>query len=68
MIYLLLAATAVSLVAWALERDEAAPYDAMVIAAIVARERRLGYTQEARAEQAVAALQRMTAATAGVHA
>ena len=56
----------VSLVAWVLEGGEAAPYDAIVIAAIVLANAVLGYVQEARAEQAVAALQRMAAATAGV--
>ena len=66
LIYLLLAAVGVALVAWALEREEAAPYDAIVIAAIVVANAVLGYVQEARAEQAVAALQRMSAATARV--
>ena len=64
LIYLLLAAIVVSLVAWVLEGREAAPYDAIVIAAIVVANAVLGYVQEARAEQAVAALQRMAAATA----
>ena len=66
LIYLLLAAVVVSLVAWVLEGGEAAPFDAIVIAAIVVANAVLGYVQEARAEQAVAALQRMAAATAGV--
>ena len=66
LIYLLLAAVVVSLVAWILEGGEAAPFDAIVIAAIVVANAVLGYVQEARAEQAVAALQRMAAATAGV--
>ena len=56
----------VSLIAWLLEGGEAAPYDAIVIAAIVLGNAVLGYVQEARAEQAVAALQRLAAATAGV--
>jgi P-type Ca2+ transporter type 2C len=66
LIYLLLAATVVSLVAWILEGEEAAPYDAIVITAIVVANAVLGYVQEARAEQAVAALQRLAAATATV--
>ncbi len=66
LIYLLLAAVVVSLVAWVLEGGEEAPFDAIVIAAIVVANAVLGYVQEARAEQAVAALQRMAAATAGV--
>jgi P-type Ca2+ transporter type 2C len=66
LIYLLLAAVVVSLVAWVLEGGEAAPYDAIVIAAIVLANAVLGYVQEARAEHAVAALQRLAAAMAGV--
>jgi potassium/sodium efflux P-type ATPase len=66
LIYLLLGAVVVSIVAWALERAEAAPYDAIVIAAIVLANAVLGYVQEARAEEAVAALQRLAAASAGV--
>jgi potassium/sodium efflux P-type ATPase len=66
LIYLLLGAVVVALVAWAVDREEAAPYDAIVIAAIVVANAVLGYVQEARAEQAVAALERMSAATAGV--
>jgi Ca2+-transporting ATPase len=66
LIYLLLAAIVVSVVAWAIDRQEAAPYDAIVIAAIVLVNAVLGYVQEARAEQAVVALQRRAAATSGV--
>ena len=66
LIYLLLAAVVVSLVAWILEGGEAAPFDAIVIAAILVANAVFGYAQEARAEQAVAALQRMAAAMAGV--
>ena len=66
LIYLLLGAIVVSLAAWALEGGEEIPYEAIVIAAIVLLNAVLGYVQEARAEQAVAALQRLAAATAGV--
>lgn len=64
LIYLLLAAVVVSLVARILEGGEAAPFDAIVIAAIVVANAVFGYAQEARAEQVVAALRRMAAATA----
>ncbi len=66
LIYLLLAAVVVSLVSWAAEGADGVPYEALVIAAIVVLNGVLGYVQEARAEQAVAALQRMAAATATV--
>ena len=66
LIYLLLAAIVVSLAAWAAEGAEGVPYEALVITAIVLLNGILGYVQEARAEQAVAALQRMAAASATV--
>jgi P-type Ca2+ transporter type 2C len=66
LIYLLLAAVAVSLVAWIAEGADGVPYEAIVIGVIVVLNAVLGYVQEARAERAVAALQRMAAATAGV--
>src|SRR5690606_4151839 len=66
LIYLLLAAVAVSLGAWVLEGAEAIPFEAIVIAVIVVANGVLGYVQQARAEQAVAALQRMAAPTAAV--
>ena len=65
LIYLLLAATAISLVAWVLEGHDGAPYDAIVIMGILVANAVLGYVQEARAERR-AALQRMAAATASV--
>ncbi len=64
--YLLLAAAAISVVAWFADGAEGVPYEAIVIAVIVVLNSLLGFVQEARAEQAVAALQRMAAATAGV--
>ena len=66
LVYLLLGAVAVSLAAWIVEGADEIPYEAIVIAAILLLNAGLGYVQERRAEQAVAALQRMAAATAGV--
>lgn len=66
LIYLLLAAVIVSLVAWIFEGAVGLPVDALVIAAIVVLNAVLGYTQEAKAEDAVAALGTMTAAASTV--
>jgi P-type Ca2+ transporter type 2C len=71
LIYLLLAAIAIALLAWGIEgrADEGRagwPVDAIVIAAIVILNGVLGHVQEAKAENAVAALARMTAVTSGV--
>ncbi|WP_311258992.1 cation-translocating P-type ATPase [Microbacterium sp. WCS2018Hpa-9] len=66
LIYLLLAAVVVSLVAWIFEETEGPPIDAIVIAAIVVLNAVLGYTQEAKAAHAVAALGAMTAAASTV--
>lgn len=63
---LLLVATAISVVAWLLEREEALPFEAITIMVIVLLNAVLGYVQEARAEQAVAALQAMAAPQARV--
>ncbi len=65
LIYLLLAAIAISLIAWAIERH-GWPVDAIVITGIVLLNAILGYLQEAQAENAVAALARMTEATSTV--
>ena len=61
---LLMGAVVVSLIAWLLESRDELPFEVVVISAIVNAV--LGYVQAARAEHAVAALQRRTAATAGV--
>ena len=66
LIYLLLFAVVVAFVAWLLEDREGIPYDVIVILAIVILNAVLGHVQEARAEHAVAALQRMSAVTASV--
>ncbi len=66
LIYLLLAAIAISLASWVLDGAEGWPVDATVIAAIVVVNAVLGYTQEAKAEDAVAALGTMTAASSTV--
>jgi Ca2+-transporting ATPase len=66
LIYLLLAAVAVSVVAWVAEGAAGWPVDATVIFAIVVLNAALGYLQQAKAEKAVAALRRMTARTASI--
>jgi len=63
LIYLLLVAVVISLVAWVLGGRVGWPVDAIVIAVVVILNAVLGYVQEARAESAVAALQEMTAVT-----
>ena len=66
LIYLLLAAIVVSFAAWLAEGAEGVPFEVLVILGIVVANAVLGYVQEARAEQAVAALRKMAAATATV--
>jgi len=66
LIYLLLAAVAVALVAWWIEGRVGWPVDAIVIAAIVLLNGVIGLVQEAKAQNAVAALAKMTAATTTV--
>lgn len=66
LIYLLLAAVVVSLLAWALGPRDHWPVDAMVIAGIVLLNALLGHLHEARAASAVAALATMTRSTASV--
>ena len=66
LIYLLLVAIAISVVAWALEGAQGVPLEAIVIAVIVVANAVLGFVQERKAEQAVAALQRMAAPAATV--
>ncbi|TFD82470.1 HAD family hydrolase [Cryobacterium psychrophilum] len=66
LIYLLLTATAVSLGAWAIEGTPGLPVDAIVIAAIVVLNAVLGFVQESKADNAVAALAGLTAASSTV--
>ena len=64
LVILLLVATAVSAVLWAIERDAPLPYEAIAILVVVLLNATMGYFQEARAEAAVAALRAMSAAQA----
>ena len=67
LVYLLLAATVISVIAWCVERStdpaqaEAAPFDCIVIVVILLLNAVLGYVQESKAEAAVAALSKLTA-------
>ncbi len=66
LIYLLLGAIVVSLIGWLVEGAEGWPIDAVVIAAIVLLNGLLGWVQEGRADDAVAALSTMSAASSTV--
>ena len=66
LVLLLIAATLISFVVWAIERETAIPYEALTIMVIVIANAGLGYFQEARAEAAIAGLQKMTSAQATV--
>ena len=66
LVILLLVATAISAALWLFERDAALPYEAIAILAVVLLNALMGYIQESRAEEAVAALRRMAAAHANV--
>jgi Ca2+-transporting ATPase len=66
LIYLLLVAIVISVIAWALEGAQGVPFEVIVIAVIVVANAVLGFVQERKAEQAVAALQRMAAPAATV--
>jgi Ca2+-transporting ATPase len=66
LVVLLMVAGLVSAGLWFYERDASLPYEALAIFAIVLLNAILGYVQQARAEQAVAALRDMSAAHANV--
>jgi P-type E1-E2 ATPase len=61
-----LGAIVVALVAWLIEGGEGWPVDAIVIALVVVADAVLGFVQEAKAANAVAALARMTAVRSSV--
>ncbi|OAN39870.1 cation-translocating P-type ATPase [Mycolicibacterium iranicum] len=65
-VYLLLAAASIALIAWAAEGAPGVPIDAVVIGAVVILNATIGFIQERRAENAVAALQAVTAARSTV--
>ena len=66
LVILLLLATLVSAGLWLIERDAALPYEAIAILSVVLLNALMGYVQQSRAEQAVAALRQMSAAHANV--
>ena len=66
LVILLLVAALISAGLWLYERESALPYEAIAIFAIVLLNALMGYVQQARAEQAVAALRQMSAAHANV--
>ena len=66
LVILLLIATLISAGLWLYERQAALPYEALAIFAVVLLNAVMGYIQESRAEEAVAALRQMSAAHANV--
>lgn len=66
LVLLLLVAAAISGGLWLWERETDLPYEALSIFAIVVLNAAMGHWQQARAEQAVAALQQISAARARV--
>lgn len=66
LVYLLLVAVGISVLAWALEGASGVPIDAIVILVIVLANATLGFAQENKAADAVAALGAMTASHATV--
>ena len=66
LVLLLLIATAISATLWFIERETPLPYEAIAILSVLLLNAIMGYVQQSRAQQAVAALQRMSAAKASV--
>ena len=66
LVILLIVATLISTGLWLYERATALPYEAIAIFAVVVLNALMGYTQESRAEAAVAALRAMSADAATV--
>lgn len=66
LVILLLIATLISAGLWLYERDTELPYEAIAIFAVVLLNAVMGYVQQARAEEAMAALRHMSAAHANV--
>ena len=66
LVYLLLAAIAIALGAWIIEGRVGWPVDAIVITVVVLINAAIGYVQESKATQAVAALAKMTEVTSSV--
>ena len=66
LIYLLLVAVAIALVAWGIEGWAGWPVDAVVVSIVIILNGALGYLEEAKARDAVAALARMTEASSAV--
>ena len=64
LVVLLVAAAAISFALWLVERPSSLPYEALAIVAIVILNAAMGAMQQWRAEQALAALRRMSAAQA----